>query len=88
MAGRNIKDWLDGVPSWPLLLDAPSAAKFLSLPDDLFEEAMSRGELPAPCVVAGILRWSRLALEARFAPDGAKPVPGHDPIAAAIAASA
>ena len=42
MAGRNNKDRLDGVPSWPLLLDAPSAAKFLSLPDDLFEEAVAR----------------------------------------------
>ncbi len=82
MAGRNNKDRLDGVPSWPLLLDAPSAAKFLSLPDDLFEKAVALAEIPAPCVVAGTLRWSRLALEARFAPDGAKPVPGHDPIAA------
>jgi hypothetical protein len=36
MAGRNIKDGLDRVPSWPLLRDAPLAAKFLSLPNDLF----------------------------------------------------
>ncbi len=87
MARRATKDRLDGVPSWPLVLDAPSAAKYLSLPDDRSDEAVSRGELPAPRVVAGTLRWSRLGLDARFAPDGSKPVPGHDPIAFAIAAA-
>lgn len=75
------------LPGWPLLLEETAAAAFLSLKVSEFRRAVAHCELPPPELVAGQRRWSRLALEARFDATGAAPRPGHDPIAAAIAAA-
>jgi hypothetical protein len=78
---------LSGLPGWPLLLDADSAAQFVSLEPDQFATAVQLGQLPPPERVLGIERWARPALEAMFDQTGAHPVPGHDSILAAIDAA-
>jgi hypothetical protein len=84
---RKRKRDLSGLPGWPLLLDADAAAQFVSLEPHEFATAVRLGQLPPPERVLGIERWARPALEATFDRTGARPIPGHDPILAAIDAA-
>jgi hypothetical protein len=79
---------LSRLPGWPLLLDADLAADFVSLTPDEFAAAVQLRQLPPPERVLGIDRWARPALEATFDRTGARPIPGHDQILAAIDAAA
>ena len=51
------------LPCWPLMLSDEMAAAFLSVPVAAFLRAVAQGSLPAPRLVAGKRRWSRLDLE-------------------------
>lgn len=51
------------LPGWPLMLSDEMAAAFLSVPVAAFLRAVAQGSLPAPRLVAGKRRWSRIDLE-------------------------
>lgn len=87
MSRKTALEKLAGLPDWPAMLTAETAAAYVSLPLAAFERAVAQGELPAPQRLGGRLLWSRRRIDARLDPVEGAASSDHDPVDAAIAAA-
>ncbi|MDE3239464.1 MAG: hypothetical protein KGN33_10925 [Paracoccaceae bacterium] len=84
MSEQGAIDRIGVLPDWPLMLSERQAAEYVQLAVAAFLRAVAASELPAPRLLAGKKRWSRLEIENHLHNGGGLLETDYDPIAASI----
>ena len=84
LSGQGSTDRIGGLPNWPLMLMERQASEYVQLPLAAFLRAVDAGELPAPRLISGKKRWSRLEIDSHLHEGGCLHEAAYDPIAASI----